>query len=55
MSKELTWKDIEKIEHILSEVKYEYNNLPYDQIPWAEDTGAIYKETLRRYKQKNDQ
>lgn len=48
----MNWKDIETIEHILTDVKREYNNLPYDQIPWAEVEGAVYKETLRRYEQK---
>lgn len=48
----MTWKDIEKIEHILTDVKREYNNLPYDQIPWAEVEGAVYKETLRRFNEK---
>ena len=48
MSK-LTVADIKKIEKLLNEVKYEYDNLPYDQIPWASDgVDAVYKEVLKR-------
>ena len=47
--KNLTVTDVKKIEKILNEVKYEYNNLPYDQIPWASNgADAIYKEVLNR-------
>lgn len=53
VTENLTPQDIKKIHRLIQEVTYEFNHLPYDQIPWAigpDDDIVIYKEVLRRLK-----